>query len=326
MRARPTRRDATLGALALLLLLAAMFAPFVIAAPHRAVFDIWHAQSMRNTQFVPGGYSLMHDVANRVFFVGLPWQVFFVAIVAALFAAVLIVDALRAGWRPRATGFGGDVLSNYILILAFALILWLPFAGFDHQEPRYFVPSFALLAIVGADLFARSRSLLFGERMRLVAPVLAMLLVAHVVFQLPAMREMIDRRDITDTNATGRCIASLMTPDERLVTFNPTLAVAADRLLATPLGMGQFSFWPRMSTDDARRNGVVNLVLLDQMMLDPRTRVVALDDYDLGLVALNREEDTSVLRSREWPFKLFPELLGRYEVVRTVPSFGQFAG
>ena len=90
--------------------------------------------------------------------------------------------------------------------------------------------------------------------------------------------------------------------------------------------MGQFSFWPRMSTSDARRNGVVNLTLLDQMMLDPRTRVIALDDYDLGLVALNREEDASVLRSREWPFKLFPELLGRYEVVRTVPSFGQFAG
>ena len=84
---------------------------------------------MRNTQFVPGGYSVMHDVANRVFFVGLPWQVFFVVIVAALFAIVLIVDALRSGWRPRAPVFGGDVLSNYALILAFALILWLPLLG-----------------------------------------------------------------------------------------------------------------------------------------------------------------------------------------------------
>ena len=213
LRARPSRRDATLGALALLALVAAMFAPFVIAAPHRAIFDIWHAQSMRNTQFVPGGYSVMHDVANRVLFIDLPWQVFFVVIVAELFAAVLIVDALRAGWRPRATGFGGDVLSNYGLILAFALILWLPFAGFDHQEPRYFVPSFALLAILGADLFVRSHSLLFGERMRLVAPVLSMLFVAHIVFQVPDMREMIDRRDISDTNATGRYIASLMTPE-----------------------------------------------------------------------------------------------------------------
>ena len=77
---------------------------------------------------------------------------------------------------------------------------------------------------------------------------------------------------------------------------------------------------------EARRNGVYNADLLEQAMLDPRTGVIALDDYDLGLVGLARQEDPSVLRSKEWPFKLFPALVGRFKVVRTVPSFGQFAG
>ncbi len=326
LRACPTRRETAIAVSILLAIAVAMCAPFVIAEPHRFFFDVWSAQSMRNTQFAPGANSFMHDVANRIFFVDLPWQTFFVVVVAVIFVAVFVVDAFSSGWRPSRTGFGEDVLSNYILIIGFAVALWLPFAGFDHQEPRYFVPSLALLALLGADLFVRSRSMLFGERMRLVAPVLAVLFVAHVLFQVPALREAFDAGDIRDTNETGRYIASIMSPDEQMVAFNPTLAVAADRRLAPELYMGQFSFWPRMSTADAKRNGVVNLPLLDQMMLDPRTRVIALDDYDLSLVALSRDEDTSVVHSRDWPFKLFPELQGRFEVVEKVPAFGQFSG
>jgi hypothetical protein len=81
-----------------------------------------------------------------------------------------------------------------------------------------------------------------------------------------------------------------------------------------------------MQDATARRDGVVNAALLDQLMLDPRTKVIALDDYDLGLIAQARDEDPAVTSNAAWPFKLFPDLIGQFRLVETEPDFGQFSG
>jgi hypothetical protein len=152
------------------------------------------------------------------------------------------------------------------------------------------------------------------------------LLSAHALFQFAGARDLVDSRDVPETYEVGRYIGGMMGPDDQLVTFNPTLAVAADRTLAPPLLMGQFSFWPYMSDAAARAAGVVNANLLEDLMLDPRTKVIALDDYDLELIATARDESLLVAPNAAWPYKLFPVLIGRFEVVRRVPNFGQFSG
>jgi hypothetical protein len=213
-----------------------------------------------------------------------------------------------------------------LLIIALATALWLPFAGFDHQEARYFVPSLALLSIIAADVFVRGVRGMLDDTMRLLPAALVVLLVAHALFQLGPLRETLDPDDVRETGTAGQYIAGLMTPDERFVAFNPTLAVSSGRTLAPSLEMGQFSFWPQMSDDRARAVGVVNVSLLERVMLDPSTQVIALDDYDLSLIARFREEDQLVPERLAWPYKLFPSLIGRFQLVRRFDNFGQFAG
>jgi 4-amino-4-deoxy-L-arabinose transferase-like glycosyltransferase len=324
-RARPTKRQAIAGVAALVGMGIAVVAPLAIAAPRRAWFDMWTAQAIRNAQF-EGPHSITHRLADRIGFVSLPANTFFVVLIPALFALVLAYDAYTRGWRPRRPAFAADFLSIHLLIIGFAVVLWLPYAGFDHQEDRYFIPSFALLAIVAADLFARAAKGLLPESARLLPPVFIVLLVAHAVFQYPLVRASVDTADIRRTDQAGQYIARLMGPGDQLVSLNPTLALASGRPLAPPLMMGQFSFWPAMHDASARHNGVVNVALLEQLMLDPRTKVIALDDYDLGLISQARDEDPHVTPNAAWPFKLFPDLIGRFTLVDTQPNFGQFSG
>ncbi len=322
-QARPSRREALLAAGALVALAAAFIVPFVIVAPHRTIFDVWTAQAARNNQFGLEQHDVWLTVIRRIWFVNLPFDLFFVVIIPTLFALALIVDRWRSGWRPwRASA--DDVMSRYLLLIGFAIVLWLPFAGFDHQEDRYFIPSFALSALLAADLFVRASRSYFGEIGRLLPPVFVALVVAHAVFQVGTIREFIDPHDVGQTDGVGAYIASMMSGDDQLVSFNATLAVAADHNVAPQMLMGQFSFWPSMSDADARRNGVVNADVLQDVMLDPRTKVIALDDYDLGLIGNTRPEDDTLPSLTAWPFKLYPQLLSTFDLVRTVTNFGQF--
>ncbi|MBI2723666.1 MAG: hypothetical protein HYX50_01250, partial [Chloroflexi bacterium] len=324
-RAHRPRMQVAGAALALGALGAVLFAPFVMLAPQRAWFGMWTAQATRNTQF-NGTRSFPQLVADRMAFLELPVDVFFVVLIPALIALLLAAEAYRRGWRPSRPAFGGDILSMYLFLTAAAVALWLPFAGFDHQEDRYFVPSFALLAILAGDLVVRAAKGLLPESARLVPGLMAVLLVVHLAFQYPIARTMLDGRDVRETVDAGGYIAGLMGPGDELVSLNPTLALASEKPLAPELMMGQFSFWPAKSTAVARRQGVVNAALLEQLMLGPRTKVIALDDYDLSVIALGREEDPTVATDAAWPFKLFPSLIGGFRLVDTRPSFGQFNG
>lgn len=326
LRARPSRREAAIGGALFVAIALAGSLPFLIAAPHATIFDVWTAQAARNGQFTNVDSSVMQEISNRVWSVQLPWSLFFAGIAAALFAAVLMAQRWRDGWRPGATGFGGDILSNYALMIGFALIIWAPFFGFDHQEDRYFLPSFGLLAILGADLAVRSARGRLGESARLAAPVLGVLLAGHALFQLRAAQEWVDRGDLTETQAAGGYINGLMGPGDQLVTFNPTLAVAADRTVAPELVMGQFAFWPYKTDGDAGEHQVLNATSLEGLMLDPKTKVIALDDYDLSLIALTRDETPLFPASTAWPYKLYPSLARDFDLVRVARGFGQFSG
>ena len=125
------------------------------------------------------------------------------------------------------------------------------------------MPSFALLAIVAADLFVRGRARALDESLRLVPVVLAMLFAVHLLFQFAWVGESLDTQDVRQTNEVGAYIRDLTPPNTQIVSLNPTLAVASRRPLASPLLMGQFSFWPSFSDARAEPLGVVNVGLLE---------------------------------------------------------------
>jgi hypothetical protein len=137
--------------------------------------------------------------------------------------------------------------------------------------------------------------------------------------------DVLDRSDVRETADAGAYMHDIGAGGA-VVTLNPTLALASGMPLPAPLLMGQFSFWPAFSDERARDAGVVNVSLLEQAMLDGRTTVIALDDYDLGLIAGFRGEGVTARATDPWPLKLFPSLKGRFAVAREVANFGQFGG
>jgi hypothetical protein len=205
------------------------------------------------------------------------------------------------------------------------VLLWAPFAGFDHQEARYFVPSFALLSLVAAEVVVASARGALGASMRLVPALFCALFAAHALFGLALLPQSLDRSDVRQTADAGAFMRDIG-GDGDVVTLNPSLALASGMPLPSALTMGQFSFWPAYSDERAADAGVVNVDRLEALMLDPHTTVIALDDYDLGLIARFQGEAITARATDPWPFKLFPSLKGRFIVARQVENFGQFAG
>jgi hypothetical protein len=324
-RARPSGREAIAGGGALAALAGALAIPFLLSPPSRVVFNIWTAQADRNGQFLPDPTPLYDTFTQRVWFLQIPADVFFVAIIPAALVVACAYLAWRDGWRIRPPLFGGDAMSNRLAMIAFAVLLWAPFAGFDHQEARYFVPSFALLSLVAADTVVASARGALGASMRLVPALFCALFAAHALFGLALLPQSLDRSDVRQTADAGAFMRDIGR-DGNVVTLNPSLALASGMPLPPALTMGQFSFWPAYSDERAVDAGVVNVDRLEALMLDPRTTVIALDDYDLGLIARFQGEAISARPTDPWPFKLFPSLKSQYVVAREVANFGQFAG
>lgn len=324
-RARPTRREGIAAGGVLAALAGVLAIPFMLAPPSRVAFDVWSAQADRNSQFLPDPTPLYDTFAHRAWFFEIPADVFFVAIIPAALVLAYAYVAWRDGWRMRAPALGGDALSNRVALIVVALLLWAPFAGFDHQEARYFVPSFALLAIVAGDVVVASARGAMGASMRLVPMLFCGLFAAHALFGLALLPQSLDRHDVRQTADAGAYMREIG-GDGAIVTLNPSLALASGLRLPPALVMGQFSFWPSFSDERAADAGVVNVDGIEALMLDPGTRVIALDDYDLGLIAAFRGEAASAAPDDPWPMKLFPSLKGRFVVARVIPDFGQFAG
>lgn len=327
-RARPSRRELVAGAALLAAGAVALSAPFLLLDWRHTLFDVWGAQAARNGQFQLEPRNLATQVVSRIWFAKLAATSFFVVIVPMVVLAAVAWERWRQGWRPSRPGLHGDRLSNYLLMTVFALLLWLPFAPFDHQESRYFIPSFAVLSIVVADGAIRASRGAFGEVARFLPPLFAALLAAHVLFQLPVALELLDARhpQLQETGQAGAYIRSLVPEGERFLTLNPTLAVAAGRDVPPPLEMGQFAYWPALDSDAARRRDVVNRALLSKMMRDPSLRVIAFEDYDLNLIWDTSSDVPEAPADTEWPFQVFPQLRRDFELVRKFERFGQFRG
>jgi len=127
-----------------------------------------------------------------------------------------------------------------------------------------------------------------------------------------------DKPPLVKLRATAARIRTLSKPDDLLLTQDPYLAVEANRALPHGLEMGQFSYFPDMTREQAGKLNVLNRDTFAELLQNCAAPLAALSGYAL---AIQSPQITPVAPADK---ALLEEIiLKRYEVFDTVKNFGQ---
>jgi hypothetical protein len=127
--------------------------------------------------------------------------------------------------------------------------------------------------------------------------------------------------DLAELRDVGHVLSSYLDDDEPFVTFDVTLALAADRPVVRGLEMGQFSYWPAFSADKAADLQVFNRDRLLQATGSSGAQVIALTDYDLMLIGVFSTPNPQASPQEKPPFRVLPDLKLWYGLEETVPLY-----
>lgn len=327
-RARASVRGRALAAGVLLAELLLIAVP-VLLSTDRAVFELWSSQVHRSLQFsAPGATS--QDIQARIETIYFTWVEFVVLLTPLLAIGAYAAMRFRLGWRPRWRQPEDDALSMYVLLTAFALATFAPFATAKPFEPRYFVPASALLTVVlAAAVAARPAESdgrpWFGPLVGAVT--IAVAICAAPLYIVLGQTQTVPRSPNAQLRGADRIIAADMGPGDRLLAFAPTLAVAADVQLMPGLEMGQFSYWPTMPDADARAHGVYNKQAFLKAIGSGTPKVIALTDFDLGSFighTVTPPPGNITVQLGQFPVVLIPSLVLHYKVQDVLDDYGQF--
>jgi hypothetical protein len=329
-RARASGRDRAIAACVLLAELLVIAVP-VLLSTDRAVFELWSSQVHRSLQFSAPGATSPTIQARIETIYSFTWVEFVVLLAPLVVIAAYAAVRYGQGWRPRWRQPEGDPLTTYTLLTALALVTFVPFVSAEPFEPRYFVPASALLTVVVAAAAAAARpaerdlATWFGP---LIAGVtLAVAVCAAPLYIVLGQTQTVPRSPNAQLRGADRIIAADMGPGDRLLAFDPTLAVAADVKLMPGLEMGQFSYWPTMLDTDARAHGVYNKQALLNAIGGGTPKVIALTDFDLGSFighTVTPTPDNVRAQLGQFPVVLIPSLVLHYKVQDVLDDYGQY--
>jgi 4-amino-4-deoxy-L-arabinose transferase-like glycosyltransferase len=299
--------------------------PFLLA-PRQALFGLWSSQVSRTNQMAPSEPAPGATFLAKVSQLEALWSTYLMVLVPAVALGAYLILRYYQGWQPRRPRFEGDPLSSYLLVLALALLIFGPNVMLSAVDTRYFVPSSALLTVAVAAAAVRlpGSANLPAFRSSFVLLLVALVLLGAAPYA-GRYTQMLDVRnpDLVELRDVGHVLSSHLDDDEPFVTFDVTLAVAADRPVVRGLEMGQFSYWPAFSTDKAADLQVFNRDRLLQAIGGGGHRVVALTDYDLMLIGFFSTPNPQASLQEKPPFRVLPELKGWYSLAETVPLYGQ---
>ena len=117
---------------------------------------------------------------------------------------------------------------------------------------------------------------------------------------------------------TGREIAALADAKGELLTQDAYLAVETGLSLPRGLEMGPFSYFPELNVEEAASNHVVNTETLLSLLKSSPAAVCAFSGYSWSI----RSPVTDPVPDDERQVFL-NAIRERYELVKTVPDFGQ---
>jgi len=296
----------------------------------KMVFNVWSSQEFRTDQWVNWGLPLGVLLRNKALFIPPLMATFPLAIVLTVSMTAFLISMWRGGWRPALAGLG-EWPTAHLAMLCLAALVFLPHLALASLQTFYFVPAFPILALMAAAAVHRLGSVLSPNPERVILPSLvgALLLIEALAFAsyFPSVLNTVDP-DIRELHDVGSYLKSAVPPDKRVVTFDTSVVVEANRRVPHGLEMDVFSFWPGLKTSDARHYGVVNGEILQELVADENTGAIVVGDYDqqtLSLVAPRAEEAVSH-EQEPAVFRLLPAMRGKYDLVKEYRSFGQFRG
>jgi len=298
----------------------------VLLAPRQALFGLWSSQVSRTNQLAPSEPGPWATFLAKMGDLEGLWGLYLMLLVPTVVLGAYLILRYYQGWEPRRPRFEGDPLSNYLLVLALALLIFGPHIMLSPIKTRYFVPSSALLtvAIAAAAVRLPGSANLRAFRSSFVFMLAAVVLLGAAPYAA-RYTQMLDVRDpdLEELRDVGHVLSSYLDDDEPFVTFDVTLALAADRPVVRGLEMGQFSYWPSFSADKAADLQVFNRDRLLQAIGGDGPRVVALTDFDLMLIGLFNTPNPQASLQEKPPLRVLPELKGWFTLEETVPLFGQ---
>jgi hypothetical protein len=299
----------------------------LILAGERMVFDIWTSQEFRSGQRTlapPIGTVLR---AKALFLTALlSWFPLVTILMLAL--GVFLFLRWRDGWRPSLAGLA-EWPTAQLLMLALAAFLFLPHLALEALQPFYFVPAFPIVALMAASAIHRLGSVLSPRPEWMILPslVAALLLIEGLTFA-SAFPDRINTADphLLELREAAKYLKSAVPSEKRVVTFDTSVVLEANRRVANGLEMAQFSFWPGFKTSDARHYGVVNHEILRELVASDDTGAVVFSDMDQIVIAsTNPYPAPPDAEQRELlSYEVFPELEEEYRLAKEFSHFGQF--
>ncbi|MFH1968837.1 MAG: hypothetical protein ABIJ53_00805 [Verrucomicrobiota bacterium] len=319
-----------------------VFLPFLILAPESFLYCVMQYHTLRHSS---GG---LMALVYKVGFLSRLLQAYFVAFGIGI--AVVFAKWAWARLRPR--GYGGQARAPAAMATSAATaapavmtapaataapalmrILWLSsiaitlihfLAPFPYDDYQVFVFPLLAIAIVNAALR------LVGQRgaLWLTMSILVVSLGASVSSPLNQDwfiqgRDRIwwlvkDRSPLQKLRDTAAQIRNVTKPGDLLLTQDPYLAVEANLKVPRGLEMGQFSYFPAISDDQAASLHVFNRAGFERLLRTTEAPIAALSGYAL---AIQSPEVTPLTPEDQ---ALFTKILtDRYTPMTNVPCFGQ---
>jgi hypothetical protein len=126
-----------------------------LAGFDRFWFDVWTTQVTRGTQFAPEAQSLGDALTRTLFLVDLSLSTHLLVLVPSLFLGGWLIARWLEGWRPRWPEAHASPEGRLAIILALAIVVFVPFLSLRTFEPRYLAPTAAVLAVGVAVALSR---------------------------------------------------------------------------------------------------------------------------------------------------------------------------
>lgn len=293
--------------------------PFFLMAPRNSWFFLVSYHAMRES----GG--MLQALVYRAGFLSRLLQAYFVAV--ALWLSVVVGQCFHRRNRDKASSDVASFMTRMIwacLIAVTVTHLWAPFPYDDYQVFVY--PLFGVVVSAMAVRFILQMN--DSWKLRLLLAVFIISLGAAVSSPINQAwflqgRDRIwwrlkDQTSLGKLRETAAMIRSMTRPGDVLLTQDPYLAVESDLFLPHGLEMGQFSYFPEFSSEEAEALHVVNRARLENLLRTSSTPVAAFSGYAF---AIKSPQIRPVPMDEQAAFWKIVEL--RYQQVCEVPNFGQ---
>ncbi len=228
-----------------------------------------------------------------------------------------------------------DVMFLWMAGLSFTAVFFLQLsAPFPYDD--YQVPLMGLLTVLIVSWFFRRGGLAMeqAESASFAARQagFAVLAACMVSFSSPLLQQWAvygqdrfwsakkERSELSKLRFMAEEINLLDPGGSMLLTQDLYLAVESGRRVPDGLEMGPFSYFPDLSTDEARRRHVLNTPLLEELLASAPAGIAAFSGYAFAIAAPKCDE---VPFDRQKHF--FHILKDKYELADSEPNFGQNA-